>query len=355
MKRTTPTLSSCVACALVWLGCASAPEPSREPREAPAANAPPAAAPTQPAAAEPPPPPSAGSGADTKTDNPQKPAGKARRAALHFKANGDDFPVPLIDVVIGGFPTSMMVDTGATHHVIADWVAKEVSLPVSASGDKAADHAGRVTSVGRAERVKISISGWDSIELPLALVLGMPNALRPLGIGGVLAPHLLAGPGRATVLDLRGGAMIEEADDEASKREAEGGGAKAIASARACGGATQGLMLLVQAQAFGEPAWLKLDSGATSTSLFQVSAAGKKALAKAGAAKKEYGAGGAFTSRSVPGAKLVVGELETAVELGIEAGTPSPACPSDGFLGMDILRSCVLVLRGDRTSARCTR
>jgi len=274
---------------------------------------------------------------------------------LRYWANGEDFPLPLVDVVIGGFPTSMIVDTGASHHVVADWVAKEVALPVSTSGDRAVDHAGRVRTVSRAENVKLSISGWGAMDVPLVLVLSLPGGLRHLGIGGVLAPHLLAEPGHATLLDLRGGAMVDEAEAEAAKHEVESGGAKAISSARVCGGATEGVVLVVQAAAFGEPAWLKLDSGATASSLFEGSAAGKRALAQAAGARKDYGASGSFTSRAVPGARVMVGEFEAAVDLAVEAGAPAPSCPSDGFLGMDVLRSCVLVLRGDRTSARCGR
>jgi hypothetical protein len=284
-----------------------------------------------------------------------KSAPRTKRAVLRYRANGDDFPLPLVDVVIGGFPTSMLVDTGASHHVIADWLAKEIALPVSTSGDRAVDHAGRVRTVGRAENIKLSISGWGGMDVPLVLVLSMPGALKPLGIGGVLAPHLLAGPGRATLLDLRGGAMIEEPEEDAAKHEIESGGIKAISSARVCGGATEGLVLVVQAAAFGEPAWLKLDTGATSSSLFEGSAAGKRALAKAAGSRKDYGASGSFTSRAVPGAKVMVGEFEAAIELAVEAGAPAAGCPSDGFLGMDVLRSCVVVLRGDRTSARCEK
>lgn len=322
---------------LASLGCASAPEPLPPPPARPPPQAP---APAPVAAPSPPAP-------------EVKPAPRVRRAALRYKANGDDFPLPLVDVVIGGFPTSMIVDTGASHHVIADWVAKEISLPVSTSGDRAVDHAGRVRTVARAENAKLSISGWGALDLPFVLVLSMPGALKPLGIGGVLAPHLLAEPGRATLLDLRGGVMIEEPEDEALKHETESGGAKAFPSARVCGGATEGVLLVVQAAAFGEPAWLKLDTGATSSSLYEKSAAGKRALAKVSGGRKDYGAAGSFTSRSVPEAKLNVGEFEASVDLAIEAGEPSPGCPTDGFLGMDVLRSCVIVLRGDKTSARC--
>ena len=326
------------AFAIVGLGCASAPEP------APSAGG---ALRVAPAPAR---------IADPSSPAPALKLGpKARRAALRYKVNGDDFPLPLVDVVIAGFPTSMIVDTGASHHVIADWVAKEIAVPVTTSGDRAVDHAGRAQTVGRAENVKLSISGWNSIEVPLVLVLSMPGALQHLGIGGVLAPHLLAGPGHATLLDLRGGAMVEEAEEEAAKHEVESGGTRAITSARVCGGATEGVVLVVQAAAFGEPAWLKLDSGAMSSSLFERSAAGKRALAQVGSARKEYGAAGSFTSLSVPGARVMVGEFEAAVELGVESGAPAANCPSDGFLGMDVLRSCVVVLRGDRTSARCGR
>jgi hypothetical protein len=298
----------------------------------------------------------AGLAAEAAGPKNASPAGRAKRAALRFEAAGGVFPIPLVDVVVAGFPTTMIVDTGASHHVIGEWLAKETQIPVGASGDRVTDHAGReVGRVRRAEDVKISISGWGAMDVPLMLVFPLPEPLRKLGIGGVIAPHLLAAEGHATLLDLRSGSMIEEAEEEAAKHEGELGGARAFTAARACGGATAGQMLLVQAAVDGAPALLKLDSGASSSSIFQASDAGKRAAAKAGGPRAAYGATGKFTARSVEGAKMKVGEFEVAVDLNIEDVAPAAGCPSDGYLGMDVLRSCVLVLRGERTSARCER
>jgi hypothetical protein len=249
----------------------------------------------------------------------------------------------------------MIVDTGATHHVIADWLAKELSLSVTASGDKATDHTGKAVDVGRVENVSLSISGWGAVNPPLILVTPLPPVLRKLGIGGVLSPQLLAPAGHATLLDLRGRSMSDEPEDLAVRHaEEQSGGATAFSSARACGGATAGLVLLAQAVVEGEPAWLKLDSGASASSLFAPSAAGKKVLARGkGKGGEAYAAGGKFSTMTVPGAKVILGGLERVVDISVEALAPPASCPSDGFLGMDVLRSCVLVLRGEKTLGRC--
>lgn len=276
-----------------------------------------------------------------------------RRAALRFDADGMPFPAPLVDVVVAGHPTSMIVDTGASHHVVADWLAQELALPVALGGDRATDHTGRALQIARVENVNLAVSGWGRIDAPLLLVAPLPEGLRRLGIGGILAPQLLTAGDHATLLDLRKGIMVDETVEEALRDADTGGGAKVLSGARVCGGPTEGMVLLTQATVEGQDVWLKLDSGASSSSLLDTSTAGRGVMARAGGKSASYAASGKFTSRTLKGAKIKVGELETVVDLDIGPGASAPSCPSDGFLGMDLLRSCVLVLRGAETTGRC--
>lgn len=280
-----------------------------------------------------------------------------RRAKIRTEVGEAPFPAPLVDVIVAGHPTTMIVDTGASHHVIAEWLAHEVSVPLTLLGDRATDHAGRPIKISRAENVSFSISGYGSLEVPLLLVTPLPDHLQHLGIGGVLSPQLLAGEGHAVLLDFRGGFMSEEAPEDAARRLDAAGGALAITNVRACGGATEGSVLLVDTTIEGQPATLKIDSGAERSSLLQTSAAGKTLLARALAAKKTttgLAAAGAFTAHTVEDSKIKIGDLETIVDINLDPGRSSPSCSSDGFLGLDILRTCTLLIQGNKTIGRCS-
>src|SRR5689334_1783633 len=85
--------------------------------------------PEPPAVSEGPPPaaavPSGVAPAASAPAPASRPAAPAKRSTLRYDVNGDAFPSPLVDVVVGGHPTTMLVDTGASHHVLASWLARQ--------------------------------------------------------------------------------------------------------------------------------------------------------------------------------------------------------------------------------------
>ncbi|WP_437968515.1 pepsin/retropepsin-like aspartic protease family protein [Sorangium sp. So ce260] len=276
-----------------------------------------------------------------------------RRASLQFELNERPFPSPLIDAVVAGQPTALLVDTGASHHVIARWLADELSLPLSTAGDVAVDHAGRPVPVSRIEDATIALAGWGPVDVPALLVVPVPEALQRLGIGGVLAPQLLAGPGRAVVLDLREGRMTEAPRDEAARALRSRFGEAAIAELGRCGGPNQGRELTVKATVEGIAVTLKVDSGASQSSLFAASPAGKRLSHRAAGDRSAYAASGKHTVPVVSGARLHLGGFDAAAELDLLPGARRGTCPSDGFAGMDVLRTCVLLLAEDGGLAAC--
>ncbi|AUX28792.1 hypothetical protein SOCE836_008750 [Sorangium cellulosum] len=299
-----------------------------------AAGGPPRAAPASPAA-----------------PSPASPGG--RRASLQFELNERPFPSPLIDAVVAGQPTALIVDTGASHHVIARWLADELALPLSTAGDVAVDHAGRPLPVSRVERATIALAGWGSVDAPALLVVPVPDALQRLGIGGVLAPQALAGPGRAVVLDLREGRMTEAPRDEAARALRARFGEAAVVELGHCGGPNQGHEITAAATVDGIAVTLKVDSGASQSSLFAASPAGRRLSHRAAGGRSAYAASGKHTLPVLSGARLHLAGFDAAAELDLLPGERRGACPSDGFAGMDVLRTCVLLLAEDGGLAAC--
>ncbi|WP_437863515.1 retropepsin-like aspartic protease [Sorangium sp. So ce363] len=292
-------------------------------------------------------PPAAGAG-------PAAPAaGPERRASLQYHLNDRAFPSPLIDAVVAGQPAVLIVDTGASHHVLARWLADELALPLSTAGDVAVDHAGRPLAVSRLEDASFALSGWGRVEVSALLVVRMPDVLQRIGIGGIVAPQELAGPGRAVVLDLREGRMTEAPRDEAARTLRARFGEAAIVELARCGGPNQGSELTAKASVEGIDVTLKIDSGASQSSLFAVSPAGKRLSRRATGARSAYAASGRHTVPVLSGARLRMAGFDAAADIDLLPGERRATCPSDGFAGMDVLRTCVLVLAEDGGVAAC--
>jgi len=232
-------------------------------------------------------------------------------------------------------------------------LADELALPLSTAGDVAVDHAGRPLAVSRLEDASLALSGWGRVEVSALLVVPMPDVLQRIGIGGVVAPQELAGPGRAVVLDLREGRMTEAPRDEAARALRARFGEAAIVELARCGGPNQGSELTARASVEGIDVTLKIDSGASQSSLFAVSPAGKRLSRRATGGRSAYAASGRHTVPVLSGARLRMAGFDAAVEFDLLPGERRATCPSDGFAGMNVLRTCVLVLAEDGGVAAC--
>ncbi|WP_437508930.1 retropepsin-like aspartic protease [Sorangium sp. So ce1099] len=298
--------------------------------------------------------PSSPAGSPAAGAGPAAPAaGPERRASLEYHLNDRAFPSPLIDAVVAGQPTVLIVDTGASHHVLARWLADELALPLSTAGDVAVDHAGRPLAVSRLENAVLALSGWGRVEVPTLLVVPMPDVLQRIGIGGVVSPQELARPGHAVVLDLREGRMTEAPRDEAARALRARFGEAAVVELARCGGPNQGSELTARASVEGIPVALKIDSGASQSSLFAVSPAGKRLSRRATGDRSAYAASGRHTVPVLSGARLRMAGFDAAADIDLLPGDRRATCPSDGFAGMDVLRTCVLVLAEDGGVAAC--
>lgn len=341
MRTTTLRVATAAAASLtaIALEACSAPSPAPLPPPNPTASA---------AAAAPTSDPTATPTATASAEAP--PAPKQKRAKLRFDVNGEDFGAPLVDVLVAGQPTTVIVDTGATHHVVASWVAAQVG-PTKKSATTGLDHAGQSVALQHLEGADIQISGWGPIGANGILVAALPAQFQKQGIGGAIAVQALVAEGRAVVLDLRKGTMFDSALDEALRSLESEAGSPVAGDVRACGNG--GSLPFVRATIGGGDLDAQVDTGATNTTVRAASPAGIRLKPLAKTASAAYAASGLFTVPSVAGAHVKVGALDVETTIDLVKRDPRPDCPNDAFVGMDLLRRCTLVFGQKQWAARC--
>lgn len=281
-----------------------------------------------------------------------------RRVQLHFEVGGRPFPLPLVTGTIAGEKVRLLVDTGASSHVVAGWLAKKLSLPVRTLGEIGTDHVGHAIAAYRIDDLDIAIDGWGKLDASTVLATEMPELVERLGIGGFVSPQRLDEEGDAVVLDLARGELRSAWWDEANGSLADGS-LLLPDDARTCEeteGPVKGLAFVVPATVEGHEARLLLDTGAEHSDLLTTSLAGQK-LAHLGVSSTEamYGAAGKISARKLAAVRLVAGAVAMTTDIDLVRGMADESCPRDGVLAMDVLRSCSLVLGRDRMSGRCTK
>ncbi len=281
-----------------------------------------------------------------------------RKTKLFYELEGRAFPLPVVRGTVSGRPTWMLVDTGASSHVIAGWFAKKIGLKLNRLGDMATDHAGRSVVMSRVDAPKVAIDGWGDLADETMVVSDVPPIIEKLGIGAFISPQKLNETGDAVVLDLRAAEMRTASFKEAARPEI--GVATLIGEGtRPCLDAdspVSGVAYMARATVGGREAWLLVDTGAERSDLLLGSGPGQALAPKSVPAKGQmYGASGKLTSRTVRRAAVTVGELDFVLDLDLIGGESDPHCPRDGVLSMDVLRKCVLVLGKKQMVARCVR
>jgi hypothetical protein len=66
-----------------------------------------------------------------------------------------------------------------------------------------------------------------------------------------------------------------------------------------------------------------------------------------------YTASGKISARKLRGARITTGEFVTTTDVDLIGGGGDGACPRDGVLAMDVLRSCALLLGRTAIYGRC--
>jgi predicted aspartyl protease len=283
-----------------------------------------------------------------------------RQVALRFELNGRKFPMPLVHGTLAGEPMWMLVDTGATSHIIASWAARKVGLAFRALGEVGSDHTGRAVTVYTAEHAALTIDDWGPLADGPRLVTDMPEPFERIGIGAFVSPQWLATSADAVVLDLPAREMRTAPWDDAVKAlEGAVGRAITLRSARLCedkASVVRGLEFVLPARIDGHAVDLLLDTGAERTDLLTTTRVGRILAGRARPSNEQvYAASGRVKTSLVRAAAVTLGEWSLTTDIDLVPGVNDPVCPHDGVVSMDALSTCTLLLGRKQLLGRCGR
>jgi hypothetical protein len=313
---------------------------------------------------------------------------EGRIAIYTADPSGAPLAVPFVDVRLADQSERLMLDTGASQHFLLGataWVHDVGSEPLDFEGT---DAHGRDFSARLAQAGMVRV---DRYVAPYVFVFESPQ-LYDLGIRGGLSPQLLAGTGRATVVDVREG-FLEVRSIDALR------GWERRLDARACVAGDDprdGFRFILPVRIGDVEAPLMIDTGAEGVVVYagtpaaaplearirelQVRAevadavgppdetapdetapgrTGADEIVPEGSDRIEEvriaGAASVASARVLPNVPVTLGGARLSSSVGVidyDAGG-SDECGELGVVGFRVLRHCVLVLRREGAAVRC--
>lgn len=286
--------------------------------------------------------------------------GQNQGAQFHLEASsGDRRPMkasPVVEGTLAGVPALFVLDTGAGTHTLASWLAKKARLRTRETDLKSRHSAGRPLDVGMVHGVKVAVGGLGASTLEDAIVAEFPPFFEEEGIGGALSPQLLPPRGQVLVLDMPAGRA--RLHDVASAKRAVQALPHSLAE-HGIEGCTElaaplaNFVFRVPTLVDGEESLLTLDTGAGRTKIHEASAAGPKLKPRAVPRKGAAGLAGGHEVWTTSGVVVKAGAAEATLEVDLVPAKSGRTCRTDGVLGMDVLRRCVLAVSRTDFGARC--
>jgi hypothetical protein len=256
---------------------------------------------------------------------------------------------PFIQARVAGEMLNLVLDTGALHSVLPTRFALRNRLGQVHRGmeEFATDFNGHLARVQTAWNVPVQFDG-EPDGGTLDFVVYPDEDVRQ----GVLTPQALVRPGWAVVIDLGGGELRYQREDDALRTLADGAAPLREVEFRRCldEGFFERAHRTVAASINGVPTSLLVDTGASRTSV----AWDSRALDSLWPHRTRHDDAIALTSAreiaSLP--DVAVDVAQTAFSVSLLVQPTRPFC-GEGLLGADILDSCTLVWGWDRLWASC--
>lgn len=281
-----------------------------------------------------------------------------RQAPLVDRVDGAVLSIPLVRGSVRGIATWILVDTGASSHVVATWLARRAKLTTRDSGQEGADHAGRPVVTRLADAPRLAIDGIGVVEDRAVLTADVPELLERLGIGAFVSPQLLGQSGEHVVLDLDGATLrVLRGPPSQGARAGFRSLSPAIARGRTCAeraSTPPSLAFVLEGTVGGHRAALLLDTGSARTDLLSRSRAARAlASRQRPSTGARYAASGRVQSKSVAHTEIALGQVTHVADIDVVQGESDAWCPRDGVVGMDVLERCVLVFSGGEARGMC--
>jgi Retroviral aspartyl protease. len=258
-----------------------------------------------------------------------------------FEVGDEVVHSPMVDVRIGGTMTRLILDTGATDHVLTIELARAVGLSAE-PGEPGTDHVGDSVPSWDLGAVPIQI-GDRVLALEDLVAIAGPAPFEGWGVGGILSPQHLH-PTAYVVIDLAVSRLILVEGDEGpvmSWLAARSPSLVPLSLARVAGE----LEVVVPAaiDPFAAVATM-LNTGGRATEFAEAAVPGLRGtgLHSTGHAV----GGGAVLGAAVEGQTLRVGDAKLSVPRLIVREAMGSA---QGLIGMDILGGTVIMVSADRS------
>ena len=218
---------------------------------------------------------------------------------------------PLVEAIVNGVPTRLILDTGASDHLLTIDLCEQAGVATE-PGEPGTDSTGSSVPSWQAHEVTVRIGEVD-FAFSEVVAIGTPPPFRSRGIGGILSPQHLD-PGSHVVLDLvgrAGSSCFGTADDLDDWLADSYPGWRTIRLPAVDG---DGTVLVEAAINSFSPVVTMLDTGAKATYAAQTAVPG---LGEGGVRRSTgRGVGGTESfGVEVPGRELHIGDAALPVDL----------------------------------------
>jgi len=239
------------------------------------------------------------------------------------------------------FKTKMLVDTGASDTVIAEWFSQENKFEVSKTKEQGKDSGGVGFELNKTRLAGMTVGG-QFFKNEYFFIVPTPRQFKDINFGGILSPQKLFN-GSDFVLDFPKNQMVSgtRLAAEMSKRKL----VERLNLKPCSKDATN--KYLVKALLNGNEAWLYLDTGGRRSAISQ--SFSKKLGDLQGTQSERAGVASIRSVVTVKGMEIVLGGTHLTAAIDIEPKGVS-CSGADGKLGIDILRNYALLFNAERSS-----
>jgi hypothetical protein len=263
------------------------------------------------------------------------------------------FPSPLVKARIAGHEALFIVDSGASVNVLAEWYARLAEVPTTTAAGPATGSGGKTAAVRTAHQLRGHWSNGQGFSLKEAIVVAFPPVFEAQHLAGLVSPQLLAPVGTAAVLDLRIPSLKFVPFARAlSDLHLSGTSTIPQPVCRNPGSQFVNRVYLAPVSTAAATDRVLIDTGATKTIFAAESKIAQAIQTASEPGPRSEGVGGeASAQRMVRNVQVIRGGQTVALNPSI--GEVAANCDAKGLLGMDALRSCLLILGESEMAFSC--
>jgi len=266
------------------------------------------------------------------------------------------FPNPLVKAQIARHEAIFIVDSGASVSILADWYVKAAGIPANKTGSVVTGASGKAAPARLVHRLRGQWSDGQRFRLGEAMVIAFPPYFESLHLGGLVSPQALAPAGMAAVLDLRVPSLrfvpYERALSELRQSTTPTAAIDLTPPCQYRGANHMNRLYSAVVKAAGATDHMLIDTGATG-SIFS----DQSNIAHAIGSGSELDAPSDAVGDTVTTNRIVrdvaIQRGGGTVTLSPDVGKSSALCNVQGRLGMDALRSCLLILGEKQMAFSC--